>query len=475
MQPELNADELWVLSDLHLAPPGDQCVFNAHVPLVSLLNHITAGRNRSHVVLNGDVFDFLQLPGYSGISLPLAPGRMVALLDALDAEPAARNIVQAFRRLTAAGHGLHCLPGNHDPELNLTSVQQVLAERLCSSVALGPAEGCWRFRVARQSVVGMHGHHRDSFNAIPSAQMLKAQNDGDENVPMPPGSRLVCHVINPYRRARGADGVPRFPFVDLLPSEKAVVLALLLLDPRLAAKRLGDALGISASAVVRGLVQRLGPSSAKLSIGPADSTSGQVSSGGVLDSVAQAIAGAMTDFERAALLRVEAELESYLENDPAPTPGVAHLSAGAGGLARRLLLRALGAALIAGRDAFRPELPDPLASDTINSWGLEVIALTGHTHAAKQIAHWPGVVYINTGTWLDLVPLPNEANEEAVDDWLERLQHNRIPRWQGCPVAHVDASGAALLHWDGSALRPWAEGLRSVDWGGVGLSTEPIG
>jgi hypothetical protein len=134
-----------------------------------------------------------------------------------------------------------------------------------------------------------------------------------------------------------------------------------------------------------------------------------------------------------------------------------------GGLARSLLLRALGRALQRGRDAFRPELADDLAEDVMATWGRDGIAVTGHTHAAKQISRAPGQVYLNTGTWLDLVLPPADASAAAVADWLARLANDEVPRWQGGPVAVVDAEGARLLHWNGQTLRPWADGLPALD------------
>ena len=127
---------LVALSDLHLAPAGEQCVFAAHEALVALIDRLAAmpaTEPATALVLNGDVFDFLQIPGYDALSLPLAPQRMTVILDSLDAEPPPRNVVQALRRFTAAGHTLCCLPGNHDAELNLVTVQQVLSQLLGSS------------------------------------------------------------------------------------------------------------------------------------------------------------------------------------------------------------------------------------------------------------------------------------------------------------------------------------------------------
>ena len=63
MAGDAQADALWVLSDLHLAPPGEQCVFRAHEKLVALLDHVAGCAPAQMLVLNGDVFDFLQMRG----------------------------------------------------------------------------------------------------------------------------------------------------------------------------------------------------------------------------------------------------------------------------------------------------------------------------------------------------------------------------------------------------------------------------
>lgn len=488
MTAEPQADALYVLSDLHLAPAGEQCVFRAHGPLVALIDHIAAAPAPQWLLLNGDVFDFLQIPGYDRLSLPLAAARMQAILDALEREPPARNVVAALRRLTAAGHTLCCLPGNHDPELHLHNVQAVLAAALGSRQPFPPEADHWRLRVAGRTVLGQHGHAGDEFNAIGSARMLRAQAAGDDEVPLPPGSRLVCEVINPYRRARAADGRPRFPFVDLLPSDHAVVLGLLLLDPALAVKRLSAALGIAPAVLVRKAMLATGIGGKRLTRGPAETAppdGGGRDDGGFdnglpddgslddgvpddgrlgedwLDALAETIgAAAALEADHVPALRLQRELEAYLQGHAPALPirdGVPRLAGG--GAVQRVLWRALAAALERGRDAFRPDAADALAQRAKQGLQGDSIAITGHTHAAKEIASPGGGVYLNTGTWLDLTPIPTDTGPEALDAWLDAIAEDRVPRWQGCPVAKVDATGAQLLHWTGDSLRPWREAL----------------
>ena len=463
MTAEPEVDGLYVLSDLHLAPAGEQCVFRAHAPLVALIDHIAAAPAPQWLLLNGDVFDFLQIPGYDRLSLPLAAARIQAILDALDREPPARNVVAALRRLTAAGHTLCCLPGNHDPELHLHGVQAVLAASLGSRQPFPTEADHWHLQVGGRTVLGQHGHAGDAFNAIGSARMLRAQAAGDNEVSLPPGSRLVCEVINPYRRARAADGRPRFPFVDLLPSDHAVVLALLLLDPALAAKRLYDALGIAPALLVRKAMLATGIGGKRLSRGPAETATPDE---GWLDALADSIgAAAALEADNVPAPRLQRDLETYLQGHAPARPmrhDVPRLAGG--GAVQRVLWRALAAALERGRDAFRPDVADGLAQRAMqgldgDSIGIDTIAITGHTHAAKEITTPGGGVYLNTGTWLDLTPIPADTGPEALDAWLDAIAEDRVPRWQGCPVAKVDATGAQLLHWTGDTLRPWREHL----------------
>lgn len=462
MQPEHAASRLLVLSDLHLAPPGEHCVFAAHEPLVALIQHLAdvpADPVPQWLLLNGDVFDFLQIPGYGALSLPLAPRRMTDVLDALDAEPPHRNVVRALARFTAAGHRLSCLPGNHDAELNLASVQQVLAERLGSSSAIAPHAGQWQLSVAGRLVMGLHGHHEDAFNAISSERMRDAQAAGDATVPMPPGSRLVCQVINPFRRAKTPDGKRRFPFIDRLPSDQAVVLAIMLLDPRLAGKRLKDALGIGAAALVRKALMMSGTARPKLSVGvpPALAAAGGLSwidelVRHVADTAASEPAGAT-----GVAPVVEHELDAYFAGQGADVPRRSDALAGGEGAVRGLLWRALARVLASTRDGFRAHTADRLAQRMISSAQAGTVTITGHTHAAKAVIAADGTTYLNTGTWLDQVLPPADPDASNLPDWLARLQRDELPTWNGHPLALVDDQGARLMRWDGNSLVEWSD------------------
>lgn len=461
MNSEQTASRLVVLSDLHLAPSGEHCVFNAHQALVALIEQLTdvpPDVAPQWLVLNGDVFDFLQIPGYDALSLLLAPQRMTALLDDLDAEPPHRNVVRALARFTQAGHVLCCLPGNHDPELNLVSVQQVLAARVGSSTALPPSAGQWRLDVAGRPVVGLHGHHDDAFNAISSERMRKAQADGDETVPMLPGSRLVCQVINPFRRAKMPDGARRFPFIDRLPSDQAVVLAIMLLDPRLAGKRMAAALGIGAAALVRKALMASGIAPPALSHGPL-APRVAIEELVWVDELSAHLAGAAANACGADpnSTAFEHELDAYFAGHGAHAERSRGSLAGGSNAVHGMLWRALARALTAAREGLVSTNADRLANRMMNAAEPGTVMVTGHTHAAKTLHAANGVAYLNTGTWLDQVLLPKAIDEADLPNWLAKLQRDELPIRSGHPVGVVDGEGARLMCWSGSAFVEWSD------------------
>lgn len=473
MPNEIPASRVWVLSDLHLAPPGEQCVFQAHAALVGLLDHLAAtpaGDPPNWLVLNGDVFDYLQIPGYEALSLPLAAERTGRILDGLEAEAPARNIVQALRRFVAGGHRLACMSGNHDAELNLTTVQQVLSARLGSTIALPPWNGEWRLQVAGHRVVGRHGHYGDAFNAIGSARMQRAQADGDASVALPPGSRLVLQVINPFRRAKTPDGTRRFPFIDGLPSDEAVVLAIMLLDPRLAARRLPDALGIGAAALLRKALMAGGLSSESrhlsVSHGPLQSTSPAQPKPWV-DGLQDLLSEAASQQDAHSLAMLDGQLEAYFagggidllaSGEVGAQPRSTDLLGFGGSAVRGLLYRALANALEGARSSFQAGMSDDLAKDSLTTWGHGHVALAGHTHAARSLTSPDGPgVYINTGTWIERVIPPTGLSAATLPDWLERLRRGDVPSWNGYPLALVDADGPRLMQWNGHSLQAWVD------------------
>lgn len=64
----------------------------------------------------------------------------------------------------------------------------------------------------------------------------------------------------------------------------------------------------------------------------------------------------------------------------------------------------------------------------------------GHTHAAREIRDGERV-YLNTGTWSDLMRLPRLADRAAVERFAEDLATNQMKRIQRPTYAEVTAEG----------------------------------
>lgn len=447
-------DAVAVLSDLHLAPESDLLSFHAHKQLVTLIDCISVKAKKMCLIFNGDVFDFLQLPDYNDISLPLAPFRMNLILDSLDSEPVERNIVQALKRFTGKGHALFFIPGNHDPELALCRVQDVLKGRLGASTLIQDEHGNWILPVGCINVTGTHGHRFDPFNEISTKQMQIAEERGDDTVSMPPGSRLVRDVINPYRRALNSDGKKRFPFVDALPSELAVVYALLYLDPNLASKRFVKALGTGLFALRRALAIALNPPRL-LNAAQSKKTNEEM----LLEAFSQNLVLSMTDAELANSDMALHEINDFLLNGVCKNSEGRKFLNGNSHWGQRLILRAFAREIASTRSISSYKTPDSLAEHLMcdrNSCTRSFVTVTGHTHVAKSIKSSYGF-YINTGTWQDSIQIPDVLSEASVADWLDKLQKDEIIRLFRCPVAIVEKGGAHLMHWDGSDFQPWTE------------------
>lgn len=463
-------DALHVLSDLHLAPAG-RCVLRAHAELVGLIDWLTAQPGRQALLLNGDVFDFLQIAGYAELSLPLAAERMHGLLKDLQGEPPSRDVPGALRRYTAAGHTLYCLAGNHDPELHLGAVQQVLSEHLGSRPWPDDGAGHWRLSVAGRTVLGVHGHDGDAFNAISGARMRRAEAEQALSVPLPPGSRLVRDVFNPYRFTRTADDRQPYVFVDALSSQRAVALGLLLLDPRLAMQRLELAVGVTGPTLKRKLMLATGIGASQLAsdrpvkgeVMPSEATQDDAmaceSSPDGADwetALAACLADAMrSEADVVSPARFEREWQAMMDGRlavvaPPETPLLS-----AADHVRRVIKRALFTRLCAMRTDAPLDTPDAVARACLQRWGgSEAIIVTGHTHIAKRIVT-AGGLYLNTASWLDELDIPSFDDPDAILPWFEAIAAGQARFHRRCPVARIDADGAGLWQWDGTALQPW--------------------
>ena len=146
--PAAQGPDLLLISDLHLGSHLKPRMRGEYVHLAAridealprFLDHYR-GRGRWHLVVNGDFIDFWNIEEAGGAARAGArAGEAVAierLHAALDAYP---GVEDALVRFLEAGHGIVFVAGNHDAELLYPGVQRALRERL-EGAGAGEAEG----------------------------------------------------------------------------------------------------------------------------------------------------------------------------------------------------------------------------------------------------------------------------------------------------------------------------------------------
>jgi len=218
-----SANDVIVISDLHLAAERDHGLFQADDQLVDFLTWIREQASQFLLILNGDVLDFLagQRPGAEMNS------------DAVSRQASAiiERHPEVFKALQLLANTRHCelliIGGNHDPELIFPAVQQILEQRLAGVCSHPPKR--WLVngeaalvRVGEAKVVIEHGDQYDDWNYIDHEALrrlicLSSRNVTYDNIyKPPPGSRLVINRLNLIR--------DKYPWVETLqPLREAVI------------------------------------------------------------------------------------------------------------------------------------------------------------------------------------------------------------------------------------------------------------
>jgi hypothetical protein len=323
-------------------------------------------------------------------------------------------------------------------------------------------------------VIG-HGHSGDAWNRIPPARVHRALETGRPSLPLPPGSLLVLDTINAFKRACDPHtGAPRFSFVDLLkPEGPWVPLLLLAFDPRLALAHLPGVAGRGKEALLRAVAQRLrggatlaGPATAGASdedggngvaagrAGPAAAgvpdEDGEDGSDAVAAGLADALLAALTPGERAAPRALLDRLGNALDGAAPAAPGTL-----AAGPAAGLFLRAAHRLWHDGGSFFDPAhlgaLDRAIVAEHLPEGCGPRVVVAGHTHAAREARPAADRVYLNTGTWTDLLRVPEEADAEALARWAGELRAGTAPRLRRLHYAEIAPGGAQLKAWPGGS------------------------
>ncbi len=418
--------ELILLSDLHLGAERGRGLFRADSELAGFLRWIVEEVGPARVVIAGDFLDFL---------VPRDGEETVPSFDPCGAAARATAIVEhhpeVFDALAHLAHSprheLWILNGNHDPELLFPDVREVLnhrlgVESLASSLRWRTEGEAVAFQVGPARVLVAHGDCFDDWNRIEYGQLRTAANrlsygfsHPDEHEYKPPaGTRLVVEHLLRLRA--------RYPWVDALKPEREAVFPILSQFLSFAEKR--TFLG-SLQDFLRSLPESLWSRMARK------------------HSPARWVREGKENSPRE-------RLRFWLQEEQ-------QLVRSSGDLSRKLIPRLR-------RVSEEDGVFDPFAPDSSTRWvplflersGADLVVL-GHTHAAKALALEKGL-YLNSGTWGRLLPLPGSAApEEEWQGFLEDLHAGRDlgqarPTWVR---VRPDAGGtcASLMRWEeGSAV-----------------------
>lgn len=415
---------LLVFSDLHLACERDCGLFRADREVAEAMASVLEDPSPAKVILAGDLLDFL-VPGEGEESLQaFDPKRAAARTTAIvEHHPEVFDAMACLAR--SKRHELWILGGNHDPELLLPEVQEVIERRL------GPQSRLhWRvsgesvrMRIQGCEVLVAHGDLFDNWNRIDHSGLRRALNrisfgfDGPKEhgyVP-PPGSLLVVeHVLRLCKR---------YPWLNALKPEREAVFPIL-----------HEILNPSDRPRFRQYLKHVLRSFKPIVVGQ---TGRWLSPKHLVREPPTALPGPRE--------RLEEWLAEPIQRDSSP----------AGDSQAQLVskLRKVssedGTFEIHQSDAMVPFL-QPLFGRGAN------LIILGHTHAAKAIT-LPGGLYLNAGTWGRVLELPQSNAPDGVwgtfltDLWAGKDLGDARPtfvRVSTPPDGH--GAYAELLAWSGA-------------------------
>lgn len=481
------ARHVYIISDLHLGgrpssatDRGFQMMTHPEV-LAAFIRGLAGNQARPiELVIAGDFVDFLAEEGEQpGTWTPLIdkPARAVTVLRRMVTEPERRlgPVFAALGTLVASGHTLTLLLGNHDIELSYPSVRQELARLM--SVRLGHGfqfiyDG-EAYRVGDALIE--HGNRYDPFNVVDydrlrrrrSLQSRGQEEARDDGFSPPVGSRLVAQIMNPAKAS--------YAFVDILKPETQTVIPLLLaLEPSLRGK-IGKLLKTLAPAVTHGTFP--GQPDVPLRLADAAANAGGVSldlhvasqrAFGVLPAsnpLAALLGEVLGGREDAAHFLADIEAAELGDMQAAPIADAsAHGRRFLSGMWSLLWARqaqpiaarlpALHKALqvLQKEDCFRLEKETTAAYQRAAEGLCERCDLRyvvfGHSHLAREVDLGGGRTYLNTGTWANLLRIPQAIlsdgvhGREALARWVDDLRDNCLDIFFRPTYARLDLDAA---------------------------------
>ena len=434
--------DVFVISDLHIggqyAGNGEGRGFRINTHIDVLTNFIDELRLRAQnteryteLVINGDFVDFLA-------EETLGDTRWQAFIsdqeEAIEAFKAITNRDKAFfdalRSALQAGVSLILLLGNHDVELSLPAVRAHLLKTL--DIRNGAQ---FRFIYDGEAyVIGdaliEHGNRYDGFNVIDHDRLRRHRSAKSRQLTLrenakfhpPPGSQLVELVMNPIKKDYG--------FIDLLkPETEAVVPLLIALEPGFTRdiERIWNLYRLS------DLAKQHAPSAPAWPARASDirAVGGVGADESKVSELQGLLAKHMGENELGRLLKLMRQVNeesteaaqriSFRDDARYAWSLLKVATTGDWERRRQVLLDALR--VLQNDTSFERSIETDqylVHAKKLAAAGFRVIVF-GHTHLAKEVVLENGAPYLNTGTWADLMCVPNEILNAPTDFALSHL------------------------------------------------------
>lgn len=413
------AEDVIILSDLHIAAERGAGLFRADAELAEFFGWVREETRDTLILLNGDILDYLvvdnESPAYAYNLKELGP-RTDSIIEH---HPEVFDALSLLAR--SDRHQVVLMSGNHDPEMAFPSVRQVLEARL--GVGVGGGALGWlvhgeaaTVEVGAARVIVEHGDYFDSWNRVDRGALRYAVGLESRGLldyheyKSPIGSRLVIDHIAQLRATH--------PWVDVLKPEREAVFPLLL-----------EVMPVAEKWRYKGALRKY-----------------------ALERTESAIGKIRRKIKPVAVFKGEAGTD---ERDARFRKWLADLDQGemkgtGGPMSSRFIeqLRQVSAEDF----FFDPDVAEGNSEDIefmIES-GADLL-VHGHTHSAK--AHRLGVgVYLNSGTWGRLIRLPMSYDSDEIwGNFLAELLDGTDKSFLRPTFVRIRAAGddarAALFEW----------------------------
>lgn len=433
------------ISDLHIG--GDENPMLGHPDLLAdFLGQVAAYQRADgeelELVIHGDFIDFLAVKPYAAWT----PDEATALDKLAAVFRKSSALFDQLARCVGRIQRLTFLIGNHDIELALPKVRDALLKRLgtnshrCVFVCNNEA-----YRVG--DLLIEHGNRYDSWNAIDYdglREVVSCTSRGEippKELRICPGAELVHEVMNPLKE--------RYHFIDLLkPEDKLVVLLLGCFEPEL--RRDIPLIFNSAWAYSQEIYRRANWMISGRSPAPGQRhlVGRQKDEKELPSDVSVAFSDELALFGPRRAAGNGPKWQRFFQKDP--RDGLRARFEREESVDDRTLYKlrtALRAKLQSDRtfDENNPGDQYCKAASAMIAKGIAKVVVMGHTHLRRNVKV-EGGLYLNTGTWADLIRLDesllreDKATSEQFVDWLRRLSTNQLDGIRQCFPTYADVS-----------------------------------